>query len=131
MSDLSVGLRAELKMVVDGADTALAMGSGDLEVLATPRLVAWAEAATCAALADALDLPQTTVGTRVEFEHLEGISIHQQVKVTAQLVHVEGRVLRFDVTAQNVSDGTLLAQGALTRVVVSRDRFMQRLTRPD
>jgi fluoroacetyl-CoA thioesterase len=131
VTDLSVGLRAELKMVVDGADTALAMGSGDLEVLATPRLVAWAEAATCAALADALDPQQTTVGTRVEFEHLGGSSIHQQVKVTAQLVYVEGRVLRFDVTAQNVSDGTLLAQGELTRIVVSRDRFIHGLTRPD
>ena len=127
MTGVAVGLGAELTRKVGRADTALSVGSGDLEVLATPRLLAWAEAATCAATADVLDPQQTTVGTRVAFEHLKGSPVHQQVKVIAQLVHVDGRLLRFDVMAQN-DDGTVLAHGELTRVVVGRDRFLQRLT---
>jgi fluoroacetyl-CoA thioesterase len=127
VTELSVGLEAELTRLVEWADTALAMGSGDLEVLATPRLVAWAEAATCAAVDAGLDPQHTTVGTRVVFEHLRGSPVHQEIKVNAQLVHVEGRVLRFDVTAQNVADGTVLGQGEFTRVVVSSDRFMRGL----
>ena len=128
MTGLAVGLRAELTRQVGPADTALSVGSGDLQVLATPRLLAWAEAATCEAVAAALDPQQTTVGTRVDFQHLRGSPVHQQVQVTAQLVHVGGKVLRFDVTARNPDGGTVLAHGELTRVVVRRDRFMQGLT---
>ena len=128
MTGLAVGLRAELTRRVRPADTALSVGSGDLQVLATPRLLAWAEAATCEAVAAALDPQQTTVGTRVDFQHLRGSPVHQQVQVTAQLVHVGGKVLRFDVTARNPDGGTVLAHGELTRVVVRRDRFMQGLT---
>ena len=128
MTGLAVGLRAELTRQVGLADTALSVGSGDLQVLATPRLLAWAEAATCEAVAAALDPQQTTVGTRVDFQHLRGSPVHQQVQVTAQLVHVGGKVLRFDVTARNPDGGTVLAHGELTRVVVRRDRFMQGLT---
>ena len=128
MTGLAVGLRAELTRQVGPEDTALSVGSGDLQVLATPRLLAWAEAATCEAVAAALDPQQTTVGTRVDFQHLRGSPVHQQVQVTAQLVHVGGKVLRFDVTARNPDGGTVLAHGELTRVVVRRDRFMQGLT---
>jgi fluoroacetyl-CoA thioesterase len=78
-----------------------------------------------------LDPRQTTVGTRVVLYHVRGSSIGQQVKVNAQLVRVEGRVLRFDVTARSVSDGTVLAHGELTRVVVGRDRFIKELRKAD
>jgi fluoroacetyl-CoA thioesterase len=128
VTGVTVGLHAELTRKVGRADTALSVGSGDLEVLATPRLLAWAEAASCAAVADALDPRQTTVGTRVTFQHVRGSRVHQQVRVNAQLVHVDGRLLRFDVTAESVADGSVLAHGELTRVLVSRERFMQRLS---
>jgi fluoroacetyl-CoA thioesterase len=131
VTGVAVGLRAELTRLVHKADTALSVGSGDLEVLATPRLIAWAEAASCAAVAAALDPRQTTVGTRMVFQHLRGSPVHQQVRVNARLAHVDGRLLRFDVTAESVAHGALLAHGELTRVVVSRDRFMQRLKGSD
>ena len=54
---------ATLAFTVTDADTAAAVGSGDLPVLGTPRLLAWAEAATCAAVADELDEHRTSVGT--------------------------------------------------------------------
>jgi fluoroacetyl-CoA thioesterase len=130
VTGVAVGLRAELTREVGTADTAVSVGSGDLRVLATPRLLAWAEAATCAAVADGLDPQLTSVGTRVDLQHLRGSPVHQQIQVIAELVHVDGRLLRFDVTARNLDDGTVLAHGELTRVVVRRDRFMQGLTKP-
>ena len=63
---LSAGLQASLSFTVTESDTALAVGSGSLSVLGTPRLIAWMEAATCAAIAEQLDDGQTSVGTRVE-----------------------------------------------------------------
>jgi fluoroacetyl-CoA thioesterase len=106
-------------------DTALALGSGDLEVLATPRVLAWLEEATCAAL----DLPtgQTSVGTRVELEHLAASPVGATVTATATVVHTDGRLVRFQVAAQD-AHGTLLASGEVRRVVVDRERFISRIT---
>ncbi len=60
-----MGPMASLDFTVTAADTARAVGSGDLDVLGTPRLLAWMEAATCAALAEDLDEAETSVGTAV------------------------------------------------------------------
>ena len=109
---------------VTAADTAAALGSGDLDVLATPRLLAWCEEATCAAL----DLPaqRTSVGTRVELEHLAASPVGATVTATAEVVHEDGRLVRFRVSA--VDDrGTLVGTGEVRRVVVDRERFLSRL----
>ena len=63
------GLNASLQFGVTTADTATALGSGDVAALGTPRLIAWFEAATCAAVGQALDAGQTSVGARVDIEH--------------------------------------------------------------
>ena len=112
--------------VVSAGDTARALGSGDLEVLATPRLLAWCEAATVAALDGALAAGETSVGTRVELVHQRGTTVGGSVEVRADLVHVDGRLLRFDVVAED-DDGTVLGHGQVTRVVVDRARFLARL----
>jgi predicted thioesterase len=124
--ELSVGAHARLDLAVTEADTATALGSGDVPVLATPRLLAWLEAATVAAVAEALDDGQTSVGTRVELEHRAATIVGATVSVTAELVALDGRLLRFSVAAED-SDGRLLATGELTRVVVDRERFLARL----
>jgi predicted thioesterase len=108
-------------------DTAIALGSGDLAVLATPRLLAWAEEATCAAVA--LDDASTSVGTRVELQHLAASPVGAEVTVTATVVHRDGRLIRFQVVAHDV-DGTVLATGEVQRVVVDRDGFLSRLAQP-
>ena len=111
--------------VVSPDDTARALGSGDLEVLGTPRLLAWCEAATVAALTGALAEGETSVGTRVELVHQRATAVGASVEVRADLVHVDGRLLRFDVAAE--SDGVLVGHGTVTRVVVDTDRFLARL----
>jgi len=115
-----------LTFTVTGEDTAVEMGSGDLAVLGTPRLVAWAEAATCAAIADDLDASQTSVGTRISFEHLAASPVGERVEVTARLTHRDGRLLRFEVVAVD-SRQTVVGHGEVTRVVVDRQRFLSRL----
>lgn len=117
---------AEITHTVSEDDTAIALGSGDLPVLATPRLLAWCEAATCAALA--LEPAQSSVGTRVDIEHLAASPVGEVVTTTATVIHTDGRLLRFQVVAQD-SAGRLLGTGEVRRVVVDRERFMNRVRR--
>lgn len=116
---------ASVTHVVTSADTARALGSGDLEVLATPRILAWLEEATCAALE--LGAAQTSVGTRVELEHLAASPVGATVTATATQVYADGRLVRFQVAATD-SSGSLLASGEVRRVVVDRERFLARIT---
>jgi predicted thioesterase len=118
-----LGRTATRELVVSGADTAIAVGSGSLPVLGTPVLLAWCEAATCAAL----DLPegQTSVGTRVALEHLAASPVGAAVSVTATVAHVDGRLIRFTVEAR--MGDVLVGSGEVTRVVVDAARFMSRL----
>lgn len=111
--------------VVGDDDTALAVGSGDLPVLGTPVVLAWCEEATCAAL----ELPpgQTSVGTRVDLEHLAASPVGTEVTATATVIHTDGRLVRFQVAALDAA-GTLLASGEIRRVIVDRERFMGRIT---
>lgn len=115
---------ASITHTVTPADTARAVGSGDLEVLATPRLLAWCEEATCAALD--LSPEQTSVGTRIELEHLAATAVGSEVTATATVVYEDGRLLRFQVVAQDAA-GTLLATGEVRRVIVDRERFLSRI----
>lgn len=122
MSDIQVGDTATLEHVVTQADTAQAMGSGDVPVLATPRAIAWAEAATCAAVADRLDVGETTVGSAIGVEHRAPTQVGDVVVATAVVAEFErGRAL-FDVTLVN-PDGETALTGTVTRVVVDRSRF--------
>lgn len=119
------GLQATLHHTVTATDTAAAVGSGDVEVLATPRLLALSEAATMAALAGRLAPAETSVGTRVQLEHLRASPVGTELTVHARLGHVDGRLLRFDVAAEH-ADGTVVASGQITRVVVDAERFKVR-----
>lgn len=123
---LAIGLQARLERVVTGSDTAAALGSGDVAVLATPRLLAWIEAATVAAVAGRLGAGATSVGSRIELEHRAASAVGMTVTVAADLVGVDGRLLRFSVRAHDAEDRTL-ATGEVTRVVLDRERFMARL----
>lgn len=127
---IEVGLSSALSYVVGDDDTALALGSGDVPVLATPRLLAWLEAATVDALASALPAGTTSVGTRVEVEHLRASTVGATVLAQASLAYVDGRLVRFEVAAEQVdADGARhrVAAGSVTRVIVDRERFLARL----
>ncbi|WP_418062678.1 thioesterase family protein [Pimelobacter simplex] len=123
---------ATLTFTVTDADTALALGSGSLPVLGTPRLLAWCEAATCAAVEGALGAGETSVGTRVELEHLAATGVGGSVEVTAREVYADGRLRRYAVAVRNRGaegrPGKLVGSGEVTRVVVDADRFLARIS---
>jgi predicted thioesterase len=118
---------ATLRFTVTDDDTAAALGSGSLAVLGTPRLLAWLEAATCAAIEPSLAEGSTSVGTRVAVEHRAASAVGAEVEVTASTSHVDGRLHRFTVAATHPRDHKVVATGAITRVVVDVDRFLSRL----
>jgi fluoroacetyl-CoA thioesterase len=119
---------ATLSFVVGEGDTAAALGSGDLPVLGTPRLLAWAEAATCVALAPSLEEGRTSVGTRVTLEHRAASGLGATVSLTATVTHRDGRLVRFEVVAVD-GDEQVVGHGEVTRVVVDAERFMSRVPR--
>jgi predicted thioesterase len=119
---------ATLGFTVTEADTAAAIGSGSLPVLGTPRLLAWCEAATCAAIESALADGETSVGTRVQLEHLAASPVGAELEVTATTVYVDGRLHRFSVAARHTADGRVVASGEVTRVVVDAERFVARIS---
>jgi fluoroacetyl-CoA thioesterase len=120
---ISPGRRAGFSHTVVEADTAVAAGSGDVPVLATPRVLALVERASVEAVAGALETGATTVGARVELEHLRATPVGATVRVEAALERVDGRRLEF---AVRVSDGErLVARGWVIRVVVDRAAFLR------
>lgn len=120
------GLTASVEIVVGDDDTARSVGSGDVPALATPRLLALAEAATVSALAECLHEHETSVGTSVNLEHLRATGIGRRVAAHAELVQVDGRLLRFAVRAED-GEGQLVGRGEVTRTVVDRERFVSRI----
>ena len=102
---LAPGLLASVRIVVADTDTATAMGSGDVPVLATPRLLALAEAASVAAVTPSLESGVTSVGTSVAMEHKRASPIGAEVVVEAELTEVDGRRLVFRFIARQTLPG--------------------------
>jgi len=115
------GLTGRVVATVRAADTAVALGSGDVEVLGMPRLIALLEAAAIAALEGRLAPGETSVGTHVDVEHLAASHVGTTLWATAKLVAVDARRLSFTLSAR---DGDAeVARGTHRRTVVARARF--------
>ena len=113
-----------MRYEVTDADTAAAVGSGDVPVLATPRLISWMEAATVQVAAQFTGTGQTTVGTAVRVEHRRATRMGGRVEVTAEApAAAVGQRLSFQVRAIDQS-GRLVAVGQIDRAIVDRDRFL-------
>jgi predicted thioesterase len=121
---IAPGLGGSVTLSVEEADTAAAMRSGDVPVLATPRVVALAEQATVEAVAVALEPGLTTVGSEVQLTHLAPSPVGSKVTADVVLESVESRRLVFRVSVTDARG--LVAVGRITRVVVQRDRFLER-----
>ncbi len=138
--ELAPGLLAELRVVVSEADTAIAAGSGDVPVLATPRMLALAEAASVAAIEPQLAAEMTSVGTAASLEHRRASRVGAELVVEAELTEVAGRRLVFsfivrhsppgDEGGQDAREDLVVGAGTLERVVVDREKFLARLVSP-
>jgi fluoroacetyl-CoA thioesterase len=132
---VAAGQRASVSAVVADADTAISAGSGDVPVLATPRLLALAEAAAVAAIAPHLAPGMTSVGTSASLEHRRASAVGAEVVVEAELTEVDGRRLMFSFIARenagagSAEDGEdrVVGAGAMERVLVDRGAFLARV----
>lgn len=110
------------RMTVRHGDTAIALGSGDVPVLGTPQVIALAENATTTALAEHLEQSETSVGVRIELDHLATASIGDEVIATATVVEATLRKILIEVECH--SGTRLIAKGLITRVLVDRVSFI-------
>jgi fluoroacetyl-CoA thioesterase len=135
--EVAAGLRASVSAVVVDADTAIQAGSGDVPVLATPRLLALAEAATVAAISPHLPQGVTSVGTSASLEHRRASPIGAELVVEAELTEIDGRRLVFSFIARESGhqtgvpdddggDDRVVGAGTVERVLVDRQAFLAR-----
>lgn len=117
------GLCGHVELLVTGNDTAPAANCGDVEVLSTPRIIALCEQAAVEALRALLDEGETTVGKRVQLDHLAPVAVGGSVTVDARLEKIQGRRLTFSVSVHD--DRGLVAAGKVMRVIVDRERFLE------
>jgi fluoroacetyl-CoA thioesterase len=120
------GNTASITFRTDEAATAAVLGSGDLPVLGTPKVVALVEQAAVAAVAGHLGTGSTSVGTHVSLDHLAPTPIGGTVVATATVVALEGPKITFEVAVTD--DEKVVARGTHTRFIVDRHRFMEKVS---
>ncbi len=121
---LQTGLTASVELLVADEDTAISFSTGTVSVLATPRLVALCEEAAVAAVEGELEAGSTSVGQRIQFDHLAPTMIGAPVTAEATLEKISGRRLTFTVSASDPRG--LIGAGKVTRVVVDVERFLDK-----
>jgi predicted thioesterase len=121
---LAVGLVGERRAVVDGSNVASAVGSGGLEVFATPSLIALMEDAARSAVDPLLGDGQVTVGVRVDVRHLAATPLGGEVRARAELVEIDGRRLVFRVEAFDAQEK--VGEGTHERAIVDPRRLLAR-----
>ena len=122
---LEKGLSARSAATVVPGNTAAAMGSGDLDVFATPAMVALMENASMTAVASELPEGSTTVGAEMNVTHIKPSGLGAEITATAVLTEVEGRKLTFNVGARDAEG--MIGEGIHIRYVVDRAKFMAKL----
>jgi predicted thioesterase len=127
--ELQTGLAATIERVVSESDTSAAAGTSDVAMLATPSIILFAEQATWAALEGRLDEGTSAVEHRVEISHLAPTPVGAKIRAEAVLEAIEGRRLVFRVSVSD--DRGLVAAGRFTRVIVSKEKFLERAGESD
>lgn len=122
---MEIGKKYTSTLVVEEKHLACQVGSGDLRVLATPMMMALMENAAMRCVADELDAGSTTVGGQISSSHLKPTGLGHTVTATAELIAVEGRKLKFRISASD--EEGLIGEGEHLRFVVGRERFMQKV----
>ena len=122
---LETGLTYTSRLTVGNENTAIALGSGDMPVLATPAMMALMENAAMLAVASALEEGDTTVGGHIESSHLRPTPVGAEVSATATLEKVEGRKLYFKIIAHQ--GDVVIGEGTHLRFIVNREKFLAKI----
>lgn len=124
MSSLIVGIKGEASDVVTERNTAVAYGSGGVKVFATPAMIGLMEKAALTSVEPHLESGMTTVGTRVDVQHLAATPIGMKVTAVSELVAVEGKRLLFKVEAMDEVE--VVGRGTHERYIVPEEKFLSR-----
>ena len=122
---VEIGLRYESRTTVSTANSAKTLGSGDMDVFATPAMVALMENAAMLAVAAELPEGSATVGTQMNTSHIKASPLGAVITASAELTAVDGRKLTFAVKAWD--EKGVIGEGEHTRFVVDRARFLSKL----
>lgn len=126
-----MGSVGRASLTVEASDTAIALGSGDLAVLGTPRMIALMEQAACESLRGHLPAECTSVGAEIDIRHVRPSKIGAQIDAVAEVTDVDGVMVMFSLMARDMSiadeDRSVIGTGQHRRVIVERDTFMRRL----
>ena len=122
--EITVGMKAEVSVLVEREDTAKEVGSGSLLVYATPCMVALMEGAACEAIEDAMGDDKTSVGTELNIQHVSATPVGLEVYAKAEVTAVEGKVITFQVEA--FDEAGAIGKGTHKRVVVNSQRFLEK-----
>ena len=125
MNEIEPGIAAERSEVVTADLLATRLGSGSVEVYATPAMVALIESAAVAAIEPLLPEGQTSVGVALDVKHLAATPLGRRVRARAEVVQVDGRQVTFQVQAWDEHE--LIGEGMHTRFVIDVARFMVRV----
>ncbi len=121
---MNTGIRGTIEKTVSSEMTAKSVGSGELEVLATPVLIALAEECSWKSVVQELDEGQGTVGTRMDLKHLSATPVGMSVNCTSELVEVDGRKLVFAIEA--FDEAGKIAEATHERFIVDNEKFMSK-----
>ncbi len=124
MKELTVGMKHEVEWAVTKERLASSVGSGSVEVFATPMCVALLECAAAGLVQEALDTGMTTVGTEISLSHIAATPEGMNVRGVAELTGIEGRTYTFAVIA--FDERERIAEGTHTRVQVRAERFLDK-----
>ena len=127
MKDIQSKAYAEVSVEVGEDNTAVAIGSGSLEVFGTPCMIALMEKATVNAVAPFLENDETTVGTQINVSHCKASAVGTVITARAQLREAQGRKLVFDVSALD-DTGAVIGEGSIERFVVFAEKFMSKFS---
>ena len=122
--EITIGLKGSVEALVERADTALEVGSGDLLVYATPCMAALMEGAACEAIANALPEDKTTVGTELSVMHSAATPVGMEVRAEAEITEYDGKTITYRIEAFDESGK--IGEATHKRVIVSSQRFLDK-----
>jgi fluoroacetyl-CoA thioesterase len=127
LAQIKPGLSGTTEITVAHEHTAPFVGSGRIEVLATPVMINLFEAAALAAVEHLLPPGHQSLGIHLDVSHTAATPIGLRVTATAEVIHIEGRTVTFKVAARDEFEE--IGGGTHRRVVVSVERFDERVQR--
>lgn len=118
-------MNATVEKIVTEDDTAAKLGSGNIQVYATPKMIGLMENSALMAVDEHLGEGYATVGIHVDIKHLAATPVRMKVKAISKLVKIDGKKLLFEVEAYD--EEKKIGEGRHTRYIIKIDEFMNRL----